>query len=103
MSRQSQYERLVGLALAAANALSEIALNPKPGGSIRPFCEQDTVTSTPQASCSYLIEASEEIVSTSSKAGCFTRSMAFRISGIRLVTPVDVSLWTTMTALMRCS
>ena len=35
----------------AATALSLSALNESPGGSIRPFCEPPTVTSTPQASC----------------------------------------------------
>ena len=38
------------------------------------------------------------MTSTSSSASC--PSIAARISGIRLVTPVDVSLWTTMTAAM---
>ena len=35
---------------AAARARSEIALNERPGGSIRPFCEPATVTSTPHSS-----------------------------------------------------
>ena len=85
---------------AAARALSEIALKPSPGGSMKPFCEQLTVTSTPQASCLYSAEPSEEMVSTRNSAGCLAASMALRISAIRLVTPVDVSLWTTITALM---
>ncbi len=46
------------------------------------------------------IEASEEMVSTMNSAGCAAASMAARISAMRLVTPVDVSLCTTMTALM---
>jgi hypothetical protein len=36
---------------AAASALSLIALNDMPGGSIRPFCAPPTVTSTPHSSC----------------------------------------------------
>src|SRR6202012_3827175 len=34
--------------------------------------------------------------------GCLARSIAFLISAIRLVTPVDVSLCTTITALKAC-
>src|SRR5229473_1477082 len=45
------------------------------------------------------MEASEEIESTSRSAGCLARSIAARTSGTRLVTPVEVSLWTTITAL----
>ena len=36
--------------LAAARALSLMALKPSPGGSISPFCEPPTVTSTPHSS-----------------------------------------------------
>ena len=36
-------------------------------------------------------------------AGWRASSIAARISGMRLVTPVEVSLWTTQTALIRCS
>ena len=36
-------------------------------------------------------------------AGCLARSIAARTSAIRVVTPVDVSLWTMHTALTRCS
>jgi hypothetical protein len=36
--------------LDAATAFSLTALKDRPGGSIRPFCEPATVTSTPQAS-----------------------------------------------------
>ena len=35
-----------------------------------------------------------------SSAGCFALSIARRTSGIRVVTPVEVSLWTTHTALI---
>ena len=40
---------LVVFTFAAAIALSETARTP--GGSIRPFCEPDTVMSTPHSSC----------------------------------------------------
>ena len=36
--------------LVAASALSLTALKPSPGGSISPFCEPPTVTSTPHSS-----------------------------------------------------
>ena len=42
------------------------------------------------------------MVSTISSAGCPASSIAARIGGIALVTPVEVSLCTTVTALMRC-
>ena len=42
-------------------------------------------------------------MSTSSSASWPAASIAARISGTRLVTPVEVSLWTTMTAAIRGS
>ena len=59
-------------------------------------------TSTFQASMRKSIEAREEIVSTRKRAGWFVRFIAFPISSKREVTPVDVSLCTTATALMTC-
>src|SRR6202045_723682 len=101
-SSQSQYERIDGLALAAASAFSDTALKPRPGGSISPFCEPATDTSMPQASCSYSCEPRPEMVSTINSAGCFVRSMALRTSSGYVTQPVDVSLCTTITALIRC-
>src|SRR3954451_3721394 len=75
-------------------------LNERPGGSIRPFCEPATVTSTPHSSCRYSIEASDETVSTMRSAGWPAASMARRMSGMRLVTPGEGSLWATQTALI---
>ena len=49
------------------------------------------------------MEPSDETASTSSSAGWPAPSIAPRICGRRLVTPVDVSLWTTSTARMRWS
>src|ERR1700737_1059229 len=46
------------------------------------------------------MEASDESVSTSSRAGCFALSIARRTRGMRVVTPVEVSLCTTHTPLM---
>src|SRR3982074_3294500 len=101
-SCQSQYDRIDVLALAAASAFSDTALKLRPGGSISAFCEPPTDTSMPQASCSYSCEPRPEIVSTINSAGCFTRSMALRTSSGWVTQPVDVSLCTTITALMRC-
>ena len=42
-------------------------------------------------------------MSTINSAGWRAASIAARISGMRLVTPVEVSLWTTQTAFSRCS
>src|SRR5437870_12276863 len=78
--------------LDAASAFSLMALKPSPGGNNSPFCEQPMVTSTPHSSWRKSMEPSEEMVSTSSKAGCRARSMALRASRTRLVMPVEVSL-----------
>ena len=48
------------------------------------------------------MEASEEMVSTMKSAGWRAASMARRTSSMREVAPVEVSLWTTHTALMVC-
>ena len=66
-------------------------------------CEPPTVTSTPHSSCLYSIEPSDEIVSTSSRAGCLAASIALRTSLICDTQPVEVSLWTTQTALIACA
>src|ERR1700710_948411 len=102
-SCQSQYDRIDGEALATASAFSDTALKPRPGGSINPFCEPATDTSTPQASCSYSIEPRPEMVSTISSAGCLVRSMALRTSSGWVTQAVEVSLCTTITALILCS
>src|SRR5207302_9761212 len=102
-SCQSQYERIDGLAFATASAFSDTALKPRPGGSIRPFCEPATDTSMPQASCSYSSEPRPEMESTISSAGCLTASMILRTSSGWVTQPVEVSLWTTHTALMVCA
>src|ERR1700730_15399570 len=97
-SCQSQYDRIDGLALAAATAFSDTALKLRPGGSISAFCEPPTDTSMPQASCSYSCEPRPEMVSTINSAGCLARSMALRTSRGWVTQPVEVSLSTTMTA-----
>jgi hypothetical protein len=49
------------------------------------------------------MEPSEEMVSTSNSAGWPAASIARRTSSMREVAPVEVSLWTTQTALSACS
>src|SRR6185369_792374 len=86
----------------ASIALGESALKRMPDGSIRPFCEPLIVTSTPHPSCWYLAQARPEMLSTINSAGCPAASMALRTAMMLLVTPVEVSLCTTHTALMAC-
>src|SRR6202008_5011317 len=86
--------------LATASAFSPTALNDRPGGSIRPFCEPPTVTSTPHSSCRYSIEPRDEMVSTINSAGCPAASIARRTSLTSVTQPVEVSLCTTHTALI---
>ena len=50
MSSQAQNDFGSLAVLLAASALSLMALNDMPGGSIRPFCAPPTVTSTPHSS-----------------------------------------------------
>ena len=44
-------EQSVLVGFAAARAFSETALKPSPGGSMKPFCDPATVTSTFHSSC----------------------------------------------------
>ena len=66
-----------------------------------PFCDPVTVTSTPHSSWWKSMDASEDTVSTMKSAGWPVASMAARMSGRLVVTPVEVSLCTIMTARMR--
>ncbi len=50
-----------------------------------------------------MIEPSDEIVSTINSAGWSAASIALRTAAMGLTQPVDVSLWTTHTARMRCA
>ena len=84
----------------AASAFSLTALKPRPGGIMRPFCELAMLTSTPHSSCLNSTLPRAEMVSTSSRAGWPAASMARRTAAMSEVTPVEVSLWTTQTALI---
>ena len=103
IASHAQYDRGDFAVFEAASAFWLMALKLSPGGSISPFCDPASVTSMPHSSCLRSIDPSEDTASTSSNAGCLASSIARRISGSRVVTPVDVSLWTTSTALMRRS
>ena len=63
-----------------------------------PFWEPHTVTSTPHSACRNGVAASEETASTMRRAGWPASSSAPRTAAMSLVTPVEVSLWTTSTA-----
>src|SRR3982074_3577722 len=84
----------------ASRALALTALKLMPGGSINPFWEPATVTSTPHSSWRKSALAKPEIESTSNRAGCLAESIARRTAAISDVAPVEVSLWTTHTALI---
>ena len=72
-----------------------------PVGSIRPFCEPATTTSTPHSSMRKSIDARDEITSTRNNAGCPAASIARRSAAMSWTTPVEVSLCTTSTAFDR--
>ena len=74
-----------------------------PVGSISPFCEPATTTSTPHSSMRKSIDPRDEITSTRKSAGCLAASIARRKPATSLSTPVEVSLWTTSTAFSACS
>ena len=57
----------------------------------------------PQASCSYSSEARPEMVSTINSAGWLVRLRALRTSSGWVTQLVEVSLWTTSTALILCA
>ena len=69
---------------------------------VRWICAPPIDTSTPHSSWRYSVEASDEMVSTMNSAGCLAASIAWRISSIGERQPVDVSLWSTHTALILC-
>ena len=71
----------------------------RPGADIQAFCEPVTTTSMPQASISNGTAPSPDTLSTRmSASGAASRTTAAR-SAIGFMTPVDVSLWVSSTAL----
>ena len=75
----------------------------QPGGSISPFCEAASTTSAPMASIGRSITAREAIASTTRRAGWPAQSIARRTAATSWTRPVEVSIWTWSTALIRCS
>src|SRR5262249_62054793 len=102
MSSQDQNDLVSFEVFEAASALSLIALNDRPGGSISPFWAPPTVTSTPHSSWRESVEASDEMVATMNKGGWAARAIALRSSAARGRQPVAVSFWRAHPALIRC-
>ena len=70
-----------------------------PGADIQAFCEPVTTTSMPQASISNGTAPRPDTLSTRISASGATSRIAAASSGIGFMTPVDVSLWVSSTAL----
>ena len=83
----------------AAQARSEAAIIASPGADIQAFCEPVTTTSTPQASISNGTAPSPDTLSTRISASGATSWTTAARSGIGFITPVEVSLWVSRTAL----
>src|SRR5439155_1128556 len=78
------------------DAFSETANNEKPGGSASAFCAPVSITSMPSASISMFTAENDETVSTTSAtSGYLARTRQISSSGF--ITPVDVSLWISVT------
>ena len=97
-ARQSNAPRGRATSRQRAIARSLTQAIARPGGSIRPFWLPQTATSTPHSSNRKSMLPSPLIVSTTRSAGCRAASIAARTAARSDVTPVDVSLWTTVTA-----
>ncbi len=76
---------------------SETAQSPRPGGVISAFCEPETTTSRPHASVSHGTAPRLDTASTTTSAPASFATAA--IAWMSATTPVDVSDWTTQTAL----
>src|ERR1700709_2738267 len=70
-----------------SRARSLAATKPRPGGVIRPFCEPDIATSTPQPSISNGMQPSEATVSTMYSAGWPVARPALDAVGFVLAQP----------------
>jgi len=84
----------------AVQARSEAAIMASPGAAIQAFCEPVTTTSTPHASISNGTAPSPDTLSTRISAPGATSRMTAASSGIGFMTPVEVSLWVSRTALV---
>ena len=72
---------------------------PGPGALIQAFCDPVTTMSMPQASISNGTAPSAETLSTRMRALSSTSRIAAASTGIGFITPVEVSLWVSRTAL----
>ena len=97
MSTRSRYRPRNFFFFAAAIARSETAKSASPGGSANAFWEPVSTTSRPHASVSTVVPASEVTASAKTRASEFSRT-TFAIAARSEITPVEVSLWTTVTA-----
>ena len=100
MSRTSKKVRGSLAVSTAAIALSEKPTIARPAGSMKPFCEPVTATSTPHSSKRKSIEAIELTPSTKSSAGWEAASIARLTAAMSERTPVAVSLWVASTTLI---
>ena len=83
----------------AAHARSEAATMASPGADMNAFCEPVTTTSMPHASISNGTAPRPDTLSTRMSASGRSSRIAAASSGIGFMTPVDVSLWVSSTAL----
>ena len=74
-----------------------------PEGSMNPFWDPVTATSTPHSSIRKSIEPMEDTPSTKNSAGCPAASIARRTAAMSETTPVAVSLCVARTALISCA
>ncbi len=100
MSAKSKKQRGHFAVAPAARAFWLTPTIARPVGSMKPFCEPATAMSIPQSSMRNSIQPIELTPSTKSRAGWLSSSRRSRTALMSLVTPVAVSLWVTITALI---
>jgi hypothetical protein len=83
----------------AVQARADAATMARPGAAIHAFCEPVTTTSTPHASISNGTAPSPETLSTTMSASGALSRIASARTGIGFITPVEVSLCVSRTAL----
>ena len=83
----------------AAQPRAEAAIMARPGAAIHAFCEPVTTRSTPQSSMWNGTAPRPDTLSTRIRASGVSSRMAAASSAMGFMTPVDVSLWVSRTAL----
>src|SRR4051794_19420365 len=96
--RKSKYQPRPFTCSARAKTRSLAEQNDNPGGKANAFCDEVRQRSIPQASTGISVPAKEETASTNTNVSGLTWWTAAAISFTGLVTPVLVSLWTTVIA-----